>query len=100
MAGKCISCARGDLRENLEGFFFFNLLLPVPSQLFLAFGFGHEPLEDALGMWQNGSVCLGTKGFCDVLNLCCPAVVSLMADSLIKRKREKKTDLKGYFVAK
>lgn len=51
-------------------------------------------------MWQNGSVYLGTKGFCDVLNLCCPAVVSLMADSLIKRKREKKTDLKGYFVAR
>lgn len=71
----------------------FYLLLPVPSQLFLAFGIGHEPIQDALGIWQSGPVCIR-----DVLILCSPAVVPVVADSLWKR--EKKSDFRGIFCGK
>lgn len=74
-----------------------DLLLSVPSQVFLAFGFGHDPVQDALGMGQNGPVCVGTKGICDVLNLCSLAVVSVMADFLLKTDKE---CCKGIFCGK
>lgn len=61
-------CKRGFKGE--PGGAFFNLLLSVSSQLFLAFGIGHEPVQDPLGIWQNGPGCVGTKDISDVFNLC------------------------------